>query len=27
MDSTLDTIVNMLGQLDTRVTKLEGRAG
>jgi hypothetical protein len=27
MDSKLDTIINMLGQIDTRVTKLEGRAG
>ena len=26
MDSKLDTIINMLGQLDTRVTKLEGRS-
>jgi hypothetical protein len=25
MDSKLDTIISMLGQLDTRVTKLEGR--
>jgi hypothetical protein len=27
MDSKLDTIINMLGQLDTRVTRLEGRSG
>ena len=26
LDSKLDTIINMLGQLDTRVTKLEGRS-
>jgi hypothetical protein len=26
MDSKLDTIITMLGQLDTRVTKLEGRS-
>jgi hypothetical protein len=25
-DSKLDTIINMLGQLETRVTKLEGRS-
>jgi hypothetical protein len=26
MDSKLDTIINMLGQLETRVTKHEGRS-
>jgi hypothetical protein len=26
MDSKLDTIINLLGQLETRVTKLEGRS-
>lgn len=26
MDSKLDTIINMLGQLESRVTKLEGRS-
>jgi hypothetical protein len=26
MDAKLDTIISMLGQLDTRVTKLEGRS-
>ena len=27
MDSKLHTIITMLGQLDTHVTKLEGRSG
>jgi hypothetical protein len=27
MDSKLDTIITMLGQLESRVTKLEGRSG